>query len=365
MASDIISQVGKGKRQGVLEAIADTDVAKQIAGSPLGQGIATTVRGIASGAAVPTAFAADQTNTALNAVGGALGFNANLPTDSTSKVMSWGAGQQNQSTVPAIASTPQQPSIKPPAIATVPAIAGGVATPYPTGSKDQFVTAAGGASLVLTPKAIAAMTPGNLQTVGKMMDTGLSSSGVRRMDAINQKAIAGIGTPGNGVLDDKGRTYDEQVAHAKQVNAANALPTMSPKQAAELAIANDPRRSRVTRANAAQGVAQFNNQMENAKVLLGNQQYQTIAGIKEKGDKYTSDQHLAGVKYNADAHTKAAEIAGGAAVAKAQQEAKLKAGDQKQKDTTALQSKVYDQTINGYDFTGIAPTTKHEYATPG
>lgn len=137
-----------------------------------------------------------------------------------------------------------------------------------------------------------------------------------------------------GGVDKYGRTYDEQVAHAQQVNAANALPTMSPKQAAELAIANDPRRSAVTRANAGQGIAQFNNQLENSKVLLGNQQAQTIAGIKEQGDKYTADQHLAGVKYNADAHTKAAEIAGGAAVQKAQQLAQAKQQEQGQKDYT-------------------------------
>lgn len=133
-------------------------------------------------------------------------------------------------------------------------------------------------------------------------------------------------------IDKYGRTYDEQVAHAQQVNAANALPTLSPKQAAELAIANDPRRSAVTRANAAQGVAQFNNQMENAKTLLGNQQAQTIAGLKEQGDKYVADKTVESHKYTADKNLAAHKYAADAGVAKATQTALGKRQEQEQKE---------------------------------
>lgn len=84
---------------------------------------------------------------------------------------------------------------------------------------------------------------------------------------------------------------------------------------------------------------------------------------KNNTSKYAADQALAGHKLTADAHTKAAEIAGGAAVQKAQLDARVKVGEQKQMDTTALQQKVYDQIMKGYDYTGISPTAVHDYAT--
>jgi len=195
-------------------------------------------------------------------------------------------------------------------------------------------SAPGGNSLISTPKAIAGITPDNLQTLGKMQESGMSADGVRRMDAINQRTIAGIGTSGNSLLDDKGRTYNEQVAHADKVNAINALPVMSGKETAAQAILNDPRASSITRRNAAQDLVGFNSRMESAKTLLGNQQAQTIAGIKAQGDRYSTDQQLAGVKYNADAHVTAAGITGDANTAKAQQAALGKQQEQGQKDYT-------------------------------
>lgn len=345
MASDFISDIGKGKRQGVVEAIADTDIGQRLINSPLAQSTGATLKGIASGVAVPTAFAADSINTGVNMVNGALGGSANLlPTDNTKQVINWGMGGSAG-------------AVKPPTIAVgLPTTAS--ANPVATAAAKPAAPVGGGVD-----QSVPAIAGGKKSAFsGSSPVIALNGKTLGDTSAISNRVDWSPGSK-NANAYIAGAAYDEQVAKAKQVNAANALPTMSPKQAAELAIANDPNRTSITRSNAARGVAAFNNQMENAKTMLGNQQAQTIAGIKEQGDKYTSDQHLAGVKYNADAHTKAAEIAGGAAVQKAQLDARVKVGEQKQKDTTALQQKVYDQIMKGYDYTGISPTAVHDYAT--
>lgn len=229
----------------------------------------------------------------------------------------------------------QQPTVKTQSIAAVPTIAGG-ATSSPATSQDRFVASPGAASLVSTPKAIAGMTPDNLQTVGKMMDTGLSANGVRRMDAVNQKAIAGIGTSGNGLLDDKGRTYEEQVAHAQQVNEAGQrdLMRMSPREQAAAETVNNRKFGSFIRGGAAGELAGYESRRNAIAGKLADTQAQRIAGIKEQGDKYTADQTLAGVKYNADANVKAAGITGDVNIVKAQQLAQAKQQEQGQKDYT-------------------------------
>lgn len=197
-------------------------------------------------------------------------------------------------------------------------------------------SAPGNASLISTPQNIAGMTPDNLQTVGKMMDTGMSANGVRRMDAINQQAIAGIGTPGNSLLDNRGRTYDEQVAHATKVNEAGQrdLMRMSPREQAAAETVNNRNFGSFIRGGAAGDLAGYESRRNAIAGQLSDTQAQRIAGIKEQGDKYTSDQHLAGVKYNADAHVKATGIAGDADIVKAQQTALGKQQEQQQQQYT-------------------------------
>ncbi|QOX78281.1 hypothetical protein FY034_04810 [Trichlorobacter lovleyi] len=193
-------------------------------------------------------------------------------------------------------------------------------------------SAPGGASLIGTPKTIAGMTPDSLQTVGKMQETGMSASGVRRMDAINQQAIAGIGKPGNGLMDNRGRTYDEQVAHAAKVNEAGQrdLMRMSPREQAAAETVNNRNFGSFIRGGAAGDLAGYESRRNAIAGQLADTQAQRIAGIKEQSNKYATDQHLAGVKYNADAHVKAAGIAGDANIAKAQQTALGKQQEQVQ-----------------------------------
>jgi len=173
-------------------------------------------------------------------------------------------------------------------------------------------SAPGGNSLISTPKAIAGITPDNLQTLGKMQESGMSADGVRRMDAINQRTIAGIGTSGNSLLDDKGRNYNEQVDFAKQFNSPTA---QIQRLAAEIPH-------------------QRGNQFDGAQKIAGiNAQ---IAGLQQQTlldtEKYKFDKENESSKYTADAHVTAAGITGDANTAKAQQAALGKQQEQGQKD---------------------------------
>lgn len=193
-------------------------------------------------------------------------------------------------------------------------------------------SAPGGASLIGTPKTIAGMTPDNLQTLGKMQETGMSANGVRRMDAINQQAIAGIGKPGNGLMDNRGRTYDEQVAHAAKVNEAGQrdLMRMSPREQAAAETVNNRNFGSFIRGGAAGDLAGYESRRNAIAGQLADTQAQRIAGIKEQGDKYTADQTLAGHLATANATVAAAGIKSDADTAKAQQTALGKQQEQVQ-----------------------------------
>jgi len=143
-------------------------------------------------------------------------------------------------------------------------------------------SAPGGASLIGTPKTIAGMTPDNLQTLGKMQESGMSANGVRRMDAINQQAIAGIGKPGNGLMDNRGRSYDEQVAHAAKVNEAGQrdLMRMSPREQAAAETVNNRNFGSFIRGGAAGDLAGYESRRNAIAGQLADTQAQRIAGIK-------------------------------------------------------------------------------------
>ncbi len=110
-----------------------------------------------------------------------------------------------------------------------------------------------------------------------------------------------------------GRDYNEQVAHAAQINQATSM-QISPKDAINMAIAKAGPGATTTQINAAADMFLAQNRQDIAKTQQQQGQALQIANIKSKSDMYGHDQHLAGVKYNADAHVKAADIAGDARV---------------------------------------------------
>lgn len=101
----------------------------------------------------------------------------------------------------------------------------------------------------------------------------------------------------------------------------------------------------------------------NDQADIKNNQAVKIAGMDVDAKKYVADQGLTGHQVAADANVKAAQIGADAGVVRAQQEVKRKTALQQDKDKSALQQKVYDQTINGYDWSGINPTAAHDFAT--
>lgn len=325
---------------------------------------------------------------------GLAGKNAKIPT--VTEIMGFnGVGQPTDAQkypqkTTAVPTTPpvNQPPAKAPAIAGP--IAATTAAPKqqpvaPAPSAQQTVPAIAGvnsfsfnskqpAGGLVSNNSVSDFSPGssNAQAIAGMSGLNVGPAPLTRTydTAPGQQQTEQLGTLSNRGI--AGLTYNEQVDRAKQVNEAGQrdLMQMSPRERAAAEVAGNANFGSFTRGGAKGDLADYEARRTAIAGQLADNQGRTIAGMKEQGDKYTADQSLAGVKYTGDAHIKAADIAGESAVQRAkvgaiekQQEAKNKSADQKQKDTTALQQKVYDQITKGYDFTGISPTAVHDYAT--
>jgi len=257
------------------------------------------------------------------------------------KIAGYEPGTSPAPQAPAIAGDPRtaaQPlggNQQPPAIAgplataqqAAPAIAG-------FGSAGAGASAPGGASLFGSSRSIAGMTPDNLQIAGKMMDTGMSGNGIRRMDSLNQQAIAGIGQSGNSLMDNRGRSYNEQVAHAAQVNEAGQrdLMRMSPREQAAAETAGNANFGSFIRGGARADLTAYEARKNSIAGQLADNQAQRIAGIKASGDKYASDQTLAGHLATANATVAAAGVKADVDTNKATQTALGKQQEQGQKE---------------------------------
>ncbi len=197
-------------------------------------------------------------------------------------------------------------------------------------------SAPGGNSLISTPKAIAGIMPDNLQTLGKMQESGMSTDGVRRMDAINQRTIAGIGTSGNSLLDDKGRNYNEQVAHANEVNAntMQQMGNISDKQKFDMTFVGKANASNPSYRNAMLTRSQWEKDNANGQQVLSRNKDLSIAGVELANDRYKTDQTLAGEKYTADMKLAGEHIKSDADLAKSVVAKREKAQEQQQQQYT-------------------------------
>lgn len=110
-----------------------------------------------------------------------------------------------------------------------------------------------------------------------------------------------------------GRTYDEQVQHAKQVNAAderfNAL-NMSPREKAAFESMNRRDLGSATRAGAAAEVKAFEARRDAFLDKEKNEQAVKIAGIGLARDRYKTDMHLAGEHIKSDTDLAKSVVAG-------------------------------------------------------
>ena len=144
-------------------------------------------------------------------------------------------------------------------------------------------------------------------------------------------AIAGT------TVDNRGRSYDEQVTHAKEVNAANerynAL-NPSPREQAAMASMNNRNLGSFTRSGAAAEVEGFKARRDAFLQKDSNQQAQTIAGVAADAHKYTANQSLAGNKVTAEGNVKAHEVTALGNVEKAQIAGVEKAQQQQQQQYT-------------------------------
>lgn len=131
-----------------------------------------------------------------------------------------------------------------------------------------------------------------------------------------------------------GRTYDEQVIHAAQVNEAGQrdLMRMSPREQAAAETAKNRNFGSFIRGGAAGDLAGYESRRNAIAGQLADTQAQRIAGITAKAEDNKAAQNLAGVKYTAEANVTAAGIAGAADITKAQQTALSKQQEQGQKD---------------------------------
>ena len=306
----------QGKDQDLVAAVGDTQIGKNLAGSPIAQGAGAVGRtAVAGAAAIPAAFM-DVANKGANVVNWALGGDPNyFRTDNTQQVLQ--AANPSPAAAPVIA---------------------GVAKPagqmVPSHIQSQQVAAAPVAGTAVAP-AVASTAP-------------VLAGGVKRFE-FNKAAPAGGVVANNsasdwsqgsaraiaGGVDRYGRDYDGQVAHAKQVtgDTMRQLATeMTPREKAALATMNNRSMGSFMRSNAAADVEGFKARRDAFLGKEKNEQALQIAGMKEQGDKYKVDQDLAGKKYAADATVKAQEIAGVAATSKAAIAAGEKKKEAQQKD---------------------------------
>lgn len=291
MASDIISQVGKGKRQSVTQALADTGMfrAPTIAGDD--------DSGLFNMSAIKEWDARNRTQTIIPGESTA----SQVAADPLAAIKAKDAQITNTPTVPTIAGlTPnmvqrpmQTPAAQPSAAASaVPAIAG---RPLPTGVK-QFAF-------------------NNKQPAGGVVANGAGND----FSPGSPMAIAG------NSVDSRGRTYDEQVAFAKQFNSPAAqiqrLAAQIPYQAGN-------------QFDGAQKIAGINTQIAGLQqqAKLETEQYKSDTGLA--GQKHAADQALAGHKIAADSNVKAHELTAIGNVEKAKIAGAEKAKEQGQKDYT-------------------------------
>ena len=407
-----------GTPAGVVETIAGTEVGNKLANSPAAQAVGVVGRNVISGAALPFAAVSDVGAKTLNTASELLGFSNNFfDAGATDRVQNFAAtgkfepsgaklptsyglnpGVQGGSPVAqdplaAIKAKDAQITNTP----TVPTIAGIKPDDVqrPTGQQ-QTPTSATSAVHVVAGKQL----PGGVNQFdfSKKAPAGGVVANGRVSDwsngSPNAKAIAGnagmnvqpgtfssfstspgfdangnalpaknteLGTLSN--RGDLGRSYDEQVAHAKEVNAntMRQMTMLTPKEASELAIANDPTRSRITRSNAAGGARMAESRIAAINNQLKDQQATDIAGLQAKTQNYTDDSKVKAQQIAGDATVKAHEVTALGNVEKAKIAGIEKKQEQSQKDMKGVMDGYIKQwgTLNLPD---SVRTNLHEYA---
>jgi hypothetical protein len=165
----------------------------------------------------------------------------------------------------------------------------------------------------------------NVKTAESIAGLNVAPTQLTSDYSIAQPNIDGIAQPDRQISEslgtlsnaaDRGMTYDEQVAHAQEVNAntMRQLAQLSPREAADLAISQDPYRSDITRANAASDALIAQGRIASIGQQIKDDQAMQIANASASASKYAADQGLAGHKLTSDANLKAAELAANANV---------------------------------------------------
>lgn len=253
-------------------------------------------------------------------IAGGLDVSPNAGVSTTAGANYYAGRSMPSGNMPAIAggatSAPQQPALAQPigTIAGMPAASSTIQPAGPLGMPGK-------------PSAIAGVNAFSFdsnQPAGGVVANGSGND----FSAGSPRAIAGT------AVDGRGRSYDEQVAHAKEVNEASQrdLMRMSPREQAAAETAQNANFGRFIRGGARGELAGYEarknaiaGQLADSQALkLGNQQAQT--------SKYTADQTLAGHLATAGGRVQAAQIEGIAGINKAAQTALGKQQEQGQKE---------------------------------
>lgn len=209
----------QGRGQDLVGALADTDAAKKLSESPAATTAGLLGGGLARGVALPFAATMDVLNKGVNATGQFFGFNPGLSTDNTARVSDMSGSQP--------APLPTTPTTAPPSRTP----GGFIPTMAPSHTPGEVVDAK-------QPQNIFSGTAPVVALNGKILgDTTAISN---RVDWTPGGINAGAYTAANGV-DQYGRTYNEQVANAAQVNAAaqRDMMLMSPRERAAAEVAGN------------------------------------------------------------------------------------------------------------------------------
>lgn len=257
------------------------------------------------------------------AIAGGLDVSPNAGVSTTAGANYYAGRSMPSGNMPAIAggatSAPQQPALAQPigTIAGMPAASSTTQPAGPLGMPDKAPDIAG----------VNAFSFNSNQPAGGVVANGSGND----FSAGSPRAIAGT------AVDGRGRSYDEQVAHAKEVNAANerynAL-NPSPRERAAMESMNNRNLGSFTRSGAAAEVEGFKARRDAFLQKDANQQAQTIAGVAADAHKYTADQGLAGNRVTADGNVKAHEVTALGNVEKAQIAGVEKAQQQQQQQYT-------------------------------
>ena len=322
----------QSKQPTAAEVIAGSQVAQNLANSPAASAIGSLVKSAAAGIAAAPAAAMDVSNKAGNVVNYALGGDPNyFSTNNTSRVLN-SASPGSPSTSVAVPSASATSMVPQMAVSVVPQ--------------------------AVTPPAAPALAGGIQKSVGSFGEAKFSDgSGGFAMNEQNR-------------LANVAQQNESEARYKAYLDKAAAGPdrTMGPRQITakdqfDMSFIGKANESNPLYKNAmlTRKVWEQNNANDQADIKNG--QALKIAGMGVDAKKYVADQGLTGHQVAADANVKAAQIGADAGVVRAQQEAKRKTALQQDKDKSALQQKVYDQTINGYDWSGINPTAAHDFAT--